>query len=142
MFKNKLFGMMLLIVGIMLAFSFTACDNGGKQEISPRDISSFADITWRSDTLLETVTHPITGEEESIPSTFSIWINDDGEAAVQTDFIHWQYEPRAEVRGDTLVITIGEGEEYATFKIEGNTLVRTIAENGRENRHIYTKRDE
>jgi hypothetical protein len=26
--QNKLYGMMILMVGIMLAFGFTACDNG------------------------------------------------------------------------------------------------------------------
>jgi hypothetical protein len=57
------------------------------------------------------------------------------------------YNPEYSVTGDTLVITVdlyaedgytslGRGE-YASFKITGSTLVRTV--NGA--RHVYTKRE-
>jgi len=103
------------------------------------DISSFIG-TWESDTLMEY--HNWLDREA--PYTFDIWINGEGETVVESPFLHWHFAPRAALEGDTLVISLlgdddEEYEEHSRYKIEGDTLIRTVVENGIETRHIFTK---
>ena len=104
------------------------------------DISSFIG-TWESDTLLEY--HNWFDEDR--PYSFDIWINSEGETVVESPFLHWHFAPRAAIEGDTIVISLlgDDGyEEHSWYKIEGDTLIRTVVEDGIETSHIFTKKEE
>ena len=133
-----------LLVVLVMVCSITAFAGGGKDKSAP-SIASFADVAWVSETLIET-NMTMSGEVTG-PSTFSIWINDSGVPIVQAGWIHWHSSPEAEIRGNTLVITMpGQADnggdpgrvDNAVFRIVGDTLVRTV--DGVD--HVYTKKQD
>jgi hypothetical protein len=146
----------VILVGMIIAFALIAFPamagglldmdsggSGGSRTTTARNAASF-EGTWVSASYQESYESPAgSGNLEKENSKYTFWINDDGEAIVECNYIHWHFAPMYGIRGNTLVITTGDAYEdtaprevYATFRIEGDTLVRVMAN---RTEHIYRK---